>query len=207
MAKAAGVERRQRADGERTRRTILDAATRLATVEGLDGLTIGRLAQHTGMSKSGLFAHFGSKEELQLATIAAAQEVFDAEVLAPAMAAPEGVPRLRVLCDRFLGHVEEGVFPGGCFFASAAAELDTRPGPLRDRIAAVVNAWSGLLDQNVRRAQELRQLDGALDADQVVFEVNAMLAEANGLFLLRGDPAVFGMARRGIEARLLAPAA
>jgi len=206
VAKAAGAERRQRADGERTRRTILDAATRLATVEGLDGLTIGRLAQHTGMSKSGLFAHFGSKEELQLATIAAAQEVFDAEVLAPAMGAPVGVPRVRVLCERFLGHVEEGVFPGGCFFASAAAELDTRPGPLRDRISQVYDAWIALLDENVRRAQELEQLDGAIDPDQLVFEVNAMLAEANGLFLLRGDAAVFGMARRGIEARLLPPA-
>jgi hypothetical protein len=111
-----------------------------------------------------------------------------------------------VLCDRFLGHVEEGVFPGGCFFASAAAELDTRPGPLRDRIAEVYDSWTGLLDENVSRAQELGQLDPSLDPDQLVFEVNAMLAEANGLFLLRRDPAVFDMARRGIEARLLAPA-
>jgi len=202
VARTEGLERRRRADGERTRRTILDAAARLATVEGLDGLSIGRLAQSTGMSKSGLFAHFGSKEELQLATISAAEDVFGIEVLEPAMAEPEGLTRLRALCEGFLGHVERGVFPGGCFFASAAAELDTRPGPLRDRIAEVYDAWTGLLEENVRRAQELEELDASRDPDQLVFEVNAMLAEANGLFLLRGDPRVFEMARLAIGARL-----
>ena len=202
MAKTEGLERKRRSDGERTRAAILDAAARLATIEGLDGLTLGRLAQDTGMSKSGLFAHFGSKEELQLATIAAAEDVFQVEVLAPALAEPEGLPQLRALCDRFLAHVEEGVFPGGCFFASAAAELDTRPGPLRDRVAEVYDGWTALIEGSVRRAQELGQLDASLDVDQIVFEINAMLAEANGLFLLRGDPRAFEMARRAIEARL-----
>ena len=202
MARTEGVERRRRADGERTRHAILDAATRLATVEGLDGISLGRLAQTTGMSKSGLFAHFGSKEELQLATIGAAEDVFRTEVLDPSLAEPEGLPRLRALCERFLDHVEQGVFPGGCFFASAAAELDTRPGPLRDRIAEVYDGWIALLEGSVLRAQELGQLDPSLDPEQLVFEVNAMLAEANGVFLLRGDPRVFGMARRAIGARL-----
>jgi AcrR family transcriptional regulator len=202
LARTEGLERRRRADGERTRSAILEAAARMATVEGLDGLSIGRLAQDTGMSKSGLFAHFGSKEELQLATIAAAEDVFRIEVLDPAMAAPEGLPRLRVLCDRFLAHVEEGVFPGGCFFASAAAELDTRPGPLRDRVAEVYDGWITLMEGSLRRAQELGQLDRSLDPEQIAFEVNAMLAEANGLFLLRGDPRAFEMARRAIGARL-----
>ena len=90
-----------------------------------------------------------------------------AEVLDPALAEPEGLPRLRALCERFLGHVERGVFPGGCFFASAAAELDTRPGPLRDRIAEVYDAWTGLLEENVRRAQELGELDASRDPDQL----------------------------------------
>ena len=111
------------------------------------------------MSKSGLFAHFGSKEELQLATIEAAEDVFRTEVLDPSLAEPEGLPRLRALCERFLDHVEQGVFPGGCFFASAAAELDTRPGPLRDRIAEVYDGWVALLEGSVLRAQELGQLD------------------------------------------------
>ena len=202
MARTEGLERRRRADGERTRRSILDVAARLATVEGLDGVSLGRLAQDTGMSKSGLFAHFGSKEELQLATIAAAEEVFRAEVLDPALAMPEGLPRLRELCERFLGHVERGVFPGGCFFASAAAELDTRPGPLRDRVAEVYNGWMTLLEGCVHRAQELGQLDPSLDPEQLAFEVNAMLAEANALFLLRADPRAFEMARRAIRGRL-----
>jgi AcrR family transcriptional regulator len=202
MAQTQGVERKRRADGERSRGAILEAATRLATVEGLDGLSLGRLARETGMSKSGLFAHFGSKEELQLATIAAAEVVFDEEVLAPAMAQPEGVARFRALCEGFLSHVERSVFPGGCFFASAAAELDTRPGPLRDRVAEVYAGWVGLLDGCVRRAQELGELDPSLDPEQVVFEANAMLAEANGIFLLSGDRKAFGMARRAIEARL-----
>jgi AcrR family transcriptional regulator len=202
MARTQGLERRRRADGERTRRAILDVAARLATVEGLDGISLGRLAQDMGMSKSGLFAHFGSKEELQLATIAAAEDVFRAEVLDPALAAPEGLPRLRELCERFLGHVERGVFPGGCFFASAASELDTRPGPLRDRVAEVYNGWMELLEGSVVRAQQLGQLDASLDPEQLTFEVNAMLAEANALFLLRADPRAFEMARRAIRARL-----
>ena len=202
MTRVEGLERKQRADGERTRGAILEAATRLATVEGLDGLSLGRLARETGMSKSGLFAHFGSKEELQLATIAAAEVIFDEDVLAPAMAQPDGLARFRALCEGFLSHVERKVFPGGCFFASAAAELDTRPGPLRDRIAEVYAGWVGLLDASVRRAQELGDLDPALDPEQVVFEANAMLAEANGVFLLSGDRKAFDMARRAIEARL-----
>jgi AcrR family transcriptional regulator len=202
MARTEGLERRRRADGERTRRAILEAAARLATVDGLDGLSLGRLAQDTGMSKSGLFAHFGSKEELQLATIAAAEEVFRSEVLDPSLAAPEGLPRLRALCEGFLGHVERGVFPGGCFFASTAAELDTRPGPLRDRVAEVYDGWMALIEESVRRAQGLGQLDRSLDPEQLSFEVNAMLAEANALFLLRADARAFEMARRAIRARL-----
>src|SRR4029453_7723185 len=102
--------RRRRSDGERSRGPILRAAARLATVEGLDGLTIGRLASETGMSKSGLFAHFGSKEELQLATIDTAEEIFEGEVLRPALEA-EGLARLRALCERFLSHVDRKVFP------------------------------------------------------------------------------------------------
>lgn len=202
MAQANGTERRRRSDGERTRQAILDAAAQLATVEGLDGLSLGRLAQQTGMSKSGLFAHFGSKEELQLATISAAEVVFQADVIAPAMARPEGIARLRALAEGFLSHVERKVFPGGCFFASAAAELDTRPGPLRDRIAEVYRGWVGLLEESARRAQDRGELDPALDPEQVVFEVNAMLAEANGLYILSGDRRAFEMARRAIAARI-----
>ena len=193
--------RRRRSDGERSRRTILLTAARLATVEGLDGLTIGRLAAATGMSKSGLFAHFGSKEELQLATIGAAEEIFAEDVLRPALEA-EGLERVRALSERFLSHVGRNVFPGGCFFASAAAELDTRPGPVRERVVAVQRQWMDLFEGAVRTAQERRELDPSVDPAQLTFELNALLGEANGLYLLSGDPGAFDMARRGIADRL-----
>ena len=193
--------RRRRSDGERSRRTILLTAARLATVEGLDGLTIGRLAAETGMSKSGLFAHFGSKEELQLATIGAAEEIFAEDVLRPALEA-EGLERVRALSERFLSHVGRNVFPGGCFFASAAAELDTRPGPVRERVVAVQRQWMDLFEGAIRTAQERRELDPSVDPAQLTFELNALLGEANGLYLLSGDPGAFDMARRGIADRL-----
>jgi AcrR family transcriptional regulator len=194
--------RKSRSDGERSRRAILATAARLATVEGLDGLTIGRLAEQTGMSKSGLFAHFGSKEELQLAIVAAAEEVFQEEVLAPALAGGEGRARLELLCECFISHVARSVFPGGCFFASTGAELDTRPGRVRDRIAAVHRAWGDLMRATIRQAQERGEIDAAVDPGQLAFELNAMLAQANGLFVLFGDPAAFDMARRAIADRL-----
>jgi AcrR family transcriptional regulator len=192
---------KRRADGERSRRTILLTAARLATVEGLDGLTIGRLASETGMSKSGLFAHFGSKEELQLATIATATEIFEEEVLAPALDT-DGLARVRVLTDRFLDHLDREVFPGGCFFASAAAEMDTRPGRVRDEVAAFFRHWWDMIEAAFRTARERGEIDPSADPVQLTFEVNAMLAEANGLYLLGGDRGAFDMARRGIADRL-----
>lgn len=202
MTTAPGPQRRRRSDGERSRRKILDAAARLATLEGLDGLSIGRLAEHIGMSKGGLYAHFDSKEDLQLETIAAAQEVLEAEVLAPAMQAPEGLPRLQGLCERFLSYVERGVFPGGCFFASAAAEWDTRPGPVRDRLASISEGWRQLIEAQVREAQEQGALRPDAEPAQLTFEINALLGEANGRYLLHNDYDAFERARRGIRDRL-----
>jgi AcrR family transcriptional regulator len=202
MTTAPRTERRRRSDGERSRRKILDAAARLATLEGLDGLSIGRLADYIGMSKGGLYAHFDSKEDLQLATIAAAQEVLEAEVLAPAIEAPEGLPRLQSLCEGFLSYVERGVFPGGCFFASAAAEWDTRPGPVRDRLASISEGWRQLIEAQVRQAQEQGALRPDAEPAQLTFEINALLGEANGRYLLHNDRDAFGRARRGIRDRL-----
>src|SRR5512135_1578648 len=119
-ARRGRAPRRRRSDGEQSRNAILDEAARLATVEGIGGLSIGRLADAVGMSKSGLFAHFGSKEELQLATIETASALFAEQVIEPASAAPTGLERLRRLAENFLRHVEGGVYPGGCFFASVA---------------------------------------------------------------------------------------
>src|SRR3954447_13859208 len=122
------MERRRRSDGEQSRAAILDAAARLATVEGIEGLSIGRLADEVGMSKSGLFAHFGSKEDLQLATVETARAIFAAQVTAPAATAPTASERLRRLIDGYLRYTQVDTFPGGCFFASVLAEVSMRPG-------------------------------------------------------------------------------
>jgi AcrR family transcriptional regulator len=193
--------RRRRSDGERSRAAILDAATRLATVQGLDGLSIGRLAEHIGMSKSGLYAHFGSKEELQLATIDAAAEIFTREVIEPARAA-EGAARLQALSDAFLSYLERRVFPGGCFFAAAQAELDTHPGPVREKLRETGHRWHGYLERQVYGAQEMGDLDPGEDPAQLAFEIDAMLKMATAVFVLHDDASALERARRGIETRV-----
>lgn len=194
--------RRPRADGERSRRTILRAATNLATVEGLEGLSIGNLAAHIGMSKSGLYAHFGSKEELQLATVATAREIFDAEIVDPAAAVTDPLDRLRALCDGFLSHLERRVFPGGCFFASTTAEFASRPGPVKDAIVAVQGHWMATLQQLVQDAQRVGSLGADADAAQLAFELEAYLLMGNAVFAIDGDPAHLDRARVAITDRL-----
>lgn len=201
------ASRRRRSDGLRSREAILREAAQLATVEGLYGLSIARLAEAVGMSKSGLFAHFGSKEELQLATVETASELFDEIVVAPALRAPSGLERLRGLIENYLRHVEGDVYPGGCFFASVAAELDTRRGPVRDRAAAFVGEWIEHLQDAVRDAQAEGSLDPAEDAEQLAFELEAYLMLANAQFVLTRDPAAMARARRAVERRLAAAAA
>ena len=198
---AQRLRRKPRSDGERSRRTILDAAAKLATVDGLEGLSIGRLADHIGMSKSGLYAHFGSKEDLQLAAIETASAIFDAEVIAPAAQKTTPLEKVEMLCEQFLSHVERRVFPGGCFFASAAAEFDTHPGPVRERIAEFQRGWTDLLVQLVRDAQAAGQLRTE-DPDQLVFELNGYLIMANMAFLLYSSNQPIDRAREAVAARL-----
>jgi len=202
MATEPARNRRTRSDGERSHRAILDAAARLATLEGLEGLSFARVADEIGMSKSGLFSHFASKQDLQLATIATAEAIYAAEVIEPAMELPEGRLRLEQLCERYLSYVERGVFPGGCFFASTAAELDTRGGPIRDRVRAVLAGWDELLEANLRAAQRDGELPGDVDIGQLIFEINAVLHEANGHYLLFGDAAALERAQTAIADRL-----
>lgn len=192
------VARRRRSDGERSRAAILREAARLATVEGLGGLSLARLAQAVGMSKSGLFAHFGSKEELQLATVDAASAIFEELVIEPSAAAAPGLPRVRAYVDRFLDHVEEGVFPGGCFFVSAVSELNTHPGPVRDAALAFSRRWLELL---------AAQLQDADDPAQVAFELNAFMVAGNVQFVATGEPAILDFVRRAVDGRLAALAA
>jgi AcrR family transcriptional regulator len=195
-------ERRPRADGERSRQKILLAAAELATIEGVNGVSIGRLAEHVGMSKSGLYAHFRSKEELLLATVDAASAIVTEEVVTPALEAPEGVERVVAFADAFLSYVERGVFPGGCFFASAAAELSSQPGPVREQIAESYREWFALLEEQVGRAKELGQIRADVDDAQLVFELNGMLVAANVFFLLFAEPGELERARLGVRERL-----
>jgi AcrR family transcriptional regulator len=195
-------ERRPRADGERSRQRILQAAAELSTIEGLNGLSIGRLAEHVGMSKSGLYAHFRSKEELQVATVEAADKIMTEEVVVPGLEAPEGVRRVIAFCDAFLSHVERRVFPGGCFFASAAAELSPRPGRVRELIATSYREWSALLAEQLEVGKGLGEIRRDVDAEQLVFELNGMLIAANVFFLLHEDDGELERARRGIRKRL-----
>ena len=198
--------RKRRSDGERSRNAILREAAQLATVEGLEGLSIGRLAEAVGMSKSGLFAHFGSKEELQLATIETASAIFIEDVVQPASVADTGIERLRLLTEGFLQHVEGDVFPGGCFFASVAAEMDTHPGPVRDFAVQVMNEWLGLLVTAVRDAQAEGAIDPVEDPEQLAFELEAYLLLANAHFVISRESMAIDRARHALERRLAAAA-
>jgi AcrR family transcriptional regulator len=196
------AERKKRPAGERTRTAILETSAALATTEGLLGLSIGRLAEHLGMSKSGLYAHFGSKEELQLATIETAGAIFTAEVVAPTVGEPTPRGRIEALAERFLSHVERRVFPGGCFFAAALAELDTHAGRVRESVASFQREWAALFAQLAAEAQAAGELDRADDPVQLAFELNAFLLYANNAFVLDGDPQALERARRAIRQRL-----
>ena len=193
----------RRSDGLATHNAILHTAADIASVDGLDGLSIGRLANELAMSKSGLFAHFGSKESLQLATIEAARLRYVAEVITPALAASSGISRLLAVCDAFLSYIERGVFPGGCFFASAMAEFDCKAaGPVRDRIAECQEQWMSTLERAAADAVAKEELAVDTDLRQLTFELEAALLSANWYFHLFRDATYLDHARRAIRARL-----
>ncbi len=203
----ASMPPRGNSRGARTRTTILQTAAGLASVDGLDGLSIGRLATELAMSKSGLFAHFGSKEELQLATIEEARQLYAREVIEPARAAGVGIMRLQALCEAFLSYLERAVFPGGCFFASAMAEFDSKaPGPVRDRIALCQDQWMSTLERAARQAEEREELRAGADPGQLAFELEAALLSANWYFHLFNDATYLDRARRAVRARLASEA-
>jgi len=188
--------------GQRTRNSILEVAAALATEEGLEPLSIGRLAEATAMSKSGLFAHFGSKEELQLATVDYAATLFVSEVIDPARSAPKGLARIWALCDHMIGYSERQVFPGGCFFAATSFEFNNRPGPVRDRIEEMIRSWLSYLEHAVEQAQEAGELDPTASAREVAFQLDAFAQASNAQYQLFRDPQVFDDARRAIQGRL-----
>ncbi len=187
---------------ERTRLAILDTSAALASEHGLESLSIGGLATKTGMSKSGLFAHFGSKEELQLATIDHAAAIFGREVIVRGRSAPRGVARIWALLDGFLDYIEREVFAGGCFFATTSSEFQDRPGPVRDRIGEQIGRWRSYLERAVEQAQELGELDPELDPRRIAFELNAFVQSAKSQHVFFGDARVFSDARAAVRDRL-----
>jgi AcrR family transcriptional regulator len=187
--------------GEQTRRAILQRATDIASVEGLDNLSIGRLATDLGVSKSGVFAHFGSKEELQLATIQLAREVFVDRVVAPALPV-RGLDRLWAICENRLAYVEARVFPGGCFFYAVAHEYAGRPGRIRDAIAHEEGEWMALLVHTIERARDAGELHADVDAAQLAFELDAFVGATHSAGMLHDDPAAYDRARTAMRERV-----
>ena len=186
----------------RTRQEILVLAADLASAEGLEGLTIGRLAAELRMSKTGIFAHFGSKKELQLATVDWAKQVFLEQVVQPAVAKPRGVRRLQAMLTSWLEYVERSVFRGGCFFAAASLEFDSRPGRVRDIIAALTKAWMDALRNEIAYAKAQKEIGPGTVAAQLAFELHAYVQEANWAYKLYGDRSAFSRARRAITDRV-----
>lgn len=191
--------RKPRADGIERRRAILLAAANLATTRGLDVLSIGELAEQMGMSKSGLYAHFKSKEELELATIDTATEVFERDVLMPASVSPGGLTRVHALCEAFLSHLERRVFSGGCFFAAVSVQLAANPGRPRDRVLAIMARWAEQFVQALDEAITSGELPRGSDINQLVFEITAMLVRANFSWVQSGGIQHLEQARVGVR--------
>jgi AcrR family transcriptional regulator len=197
----------RKARGARTRASILEVAANLASVEGLEGLTIGRLATELKMSKSGLFAHFGSKEELQLATLGAAREIFAREVVEPARAADKGLPRLQALIAAKLAYERGEVFAGGCFFENVRAEFDSRgPSPVRDAIERDLEDWHAIMRRAIATAIASGDLQADTDPEQLLYEIEALSNAAVVRHQLSGDGTLFDRAERAIASRLDAAA-
>lgn len=185
-----------------TRAAVTETAVDLASVEGLEGLTLGGLAGELAMRKSSVFSLFGSKQELQLATLKVAVEQFTHEVWAPVADEPPGISRLLALCDRWLAYHEHEVMPGGCFLTTATIEFDARPGLLRDAVARVMKRWLALLEREVALAIDDGDLPAGTEPADVAFQLNALASAASYGFQLSRDPEVFTRARRSMRRSL-----
>lgn len=188
------------ARGDATRRLVLRRAVDVASVDGLEGLSLGRLATELELSKSGVFALFGSKEELQLATIEAAFEIFRSHVVTPASDVSPGLPRLWAICENWLVYSEKRVFPGGCFFFNAGAEFDARPGRVHDAVAAVSGSFAAFIRETAHEAVALGHVTA--DPEVLAFELHALGRAANADSVLTGSPTPYALARRAIRSRL-----
>jgi AcrR family transcriptional regulator len=200
------MPRRSAAAVAETRAGVTDAAVASASVGGLEGLTIGGLADAVSMRKSSVFSLFGSREDLQLATLKSAIAQFVDEVWEPVAGREPGRERLLALCERWLAYHEREVMPGGCFLTTATVEFDARPGPLRDAVAATWRRWLGLIERDVAVAVERGELPAGTDPAETAFHLNALASMASSQFQLTRDPAVFARAGSAMRAVLAPPA-
>jgi AcrR family transcriptional regulator len=192
----------RRARGLRSREAVLERSVQLASRDGLEGLTIGDLASDLAVHKSSVFALFGSKVELQLATLAAARAILIDQVIAPALRSEEGLPRLQALGDAWCDYLSSDIFAGGCFLCAASAEMDGRPGPVRDSVAAVMSEWIAVLTANIDSAVASGQLKGNVDRPAMAFRLNALGMAANWQRQLLHDSSGIEHARAGWRAEL-----
>ncbi len=176
---------------------------RVASVQGLDGFTLGRLAQDLQMSKSGVLRHFPTKEDLQRHALQAAIDVFTREVWEPSLRAEPGLARLQAICDSWISYLERAVFPGGCFLTAASCEFDGRPGAVRDGVADALSTWHRTLQSQVRVAIRSGELSVDADPESIAFQLNALAMAANQAIQLFGDRPAAQMARRAMHATLL----
>ncbi|MGW0936868.1 TetR/AcrR family transcriptional regulator [Streptomyces sp. NPDC002666] len=190
------------ARGNQTRQLVLKRAVEIASVEGLEGLSLGRLSTELKLSKSGVFALFGSKEDLQLATVRAAIKVYLEHVVQPARDLPPGLDRLWQVCTGWLDYSRRRVFPGGCFFYSVTAEYDAREGKVHDTLASARANWFTFVEQTVREAQESGEVEEATDAAQLTFELVALMEMANAESVLHNEFTCYDKASKGILNRL-----
>ncbi|GAB2679274.1 TetR/AcrR family transcriptional regulator [Nocardia goodfellowii] len=186
--------------GAKTRQLVLRQAVDLASLEGLGGLSFGRLATDTGLSKAGIQTLFRTKEALQLATIDQARRLFIDAVIRPAGPKPHGLPRLREIVERWIVYSATPLFAGGCFWTATLAEFDSVPGPIRDALVAAKGEWLAALADELRHAAAAGEI-GALDADLVAFQIDAVLSSANTAMRC-GDPAAVDRIRRSVESFL-----
>ena len=188
--------------GERDRSTILYAVACLTTSDGLDRVSIGRLASALGMSRAGLSALFGSKQELQLAVVEEAARIFAEEVVRPALAAPPGLPQLTAVCEAFFVHLERRTFPGGCFMASVALEMSGRDGPVGELVAEFQSRFGALIRDFAVTALARAELAAGEDPDRLAFELNGIMLATDTNFAQHDDPAVLDLARQIVRQRL-----
>lgn len=200
------MPRRALADVDADRALTLRAAVDVASVVGLEGLTLGRLAEQLGMSKSGLAGRFESKEQLQLATLELASEMFRAAVYEPAAEQPPGRVRLLAICDHWISYLGEPCFPGGCFLTSASVEFDAREGAVRDAVAAAMRRWLRVLRNEATAAVAAGELPADADPAEIAFALNALAVGTNCDYQLHGDPRALRRGRRSMAAVLAPPA-